>query len=101
MNSTYLGLIAGAFTSTAIIPQVVKTYQTKKARDLSLWQPVLHNVGMILWLLYGMMIADIPLIIANSFSIACNSLLIVMKFSYAEGDKSRSSAYSYQDQRNM
>jgi MtN3 and saliva related transmembrane protein len=79
MNITYLGLLAGDITSAAAIPQVVRTYRTKHARDISIWQPLLLNIGMTLWLLYGIALGDIPLIAANIFSIICYTLLIIMK----------------------
>ncbi|MRR33371.1 hypothetical protein EG829_01560 [bacterium] len=82
MNAVQLGLLAGALTSCAVIPQVFKAYRSKQVRDLSIWQPVLLVLGMGLWLAYGIMIDDLPLIAANLFSIACNVLLIVMKFLY-------------------
>jgi MtN3 and saliva related transmembrane protein len=88
MNTTYLGLLAGAVTSMAVIPQVVKSYKSRHVRDISIWQPVLLDIGMGLWLAYGIIIEDIPLILANSFSILCNSLLICMKIFYAGNDKS-------------
>jgi MtN3 and saliva related transmembrane protein len=86
MNVTHIGLIAGAITSAAVIPQVVRTYRTRHARDISIWQPVLLDIGMLLWLIYGIMIGDLPLILANAFSIFCNTLLIVMKIYYKEDD---------------
>ena len=82
MNAVQLGLLAGALTSCAVIPQVLKAYRSKQVRDLSIWQPVLLVLGMGLWLAYGIMIDDLPLIAANLFSIVCNVLLIVMKFLY-------------------
>ena len=82
MNAVQLGLLAGALTSCAVIPQVLKAYRSKQVRDLSIWQPVLLVLGMGLWLAYGIMIDDLPLIAANLFSITCNVLLIVMKFLY-------------------
>ncbi|WP_243689451.1 SemiSWEET family sugar transporter [Geotalea toluenoxydans] len=60
MNVTYLGLLAGAITTAAAIPQVVRTYRTRQARDISIWQPVLLNVGMSMWLIYGLIIGDTP-----------------------------------------
>lgn len=90
MNITHLGLLAGALTSAAAIPQVVRTYRTRQARDISIWQPVLLNVGMVLWLIYGLEIGDTPLIVANIFSIVCYSLLIAMKILYKDADKSTS-----------
>ena len=69
MNITHLGLLAGAVTSAAAVPQLVRTYRTRQARDISIWQPVLLNVGMVMWLIYGLAIGDTPLIAANIFSI--------------------------------
>ncbi|WP_243371509.1 SemiSWEET transporter [Geotalea sp. SG265] len=92
MNVTYLGLMAGAITTAAAVPQVVRTYRTRQARDISIWQPVLLNVGMSMWLIYGLIIGDTPLIAANAFSIVCYSLLIIMKIVYKEDDKSKSCA---------
>ena len=82
MNLHYVGFFAGLLTSGAAIQQVFRTYQTKHARDLSMWQLVLLNLGMLLWLIYGLSLNDLPLIIANIFSIVCYTLLIAMKLRY-------------------
>lgn len=87
MNPTYLGLAAGAVTCVAVIPQVVKSYRSRHVRDISIWQPVLLVLGTGLWLVYGLILGDIPLILANSFSIFCNSMLIVMKIMFIDNDK--------------
>jgi len=93
MNITHIGLIAGAITSAAVIPQVVRTYRTRHARDISIWQPLLLDMGMILWLIYGIMLKDLPLILANAFSIICNTLLIGMKIYFKDDDNHRRSDY--------
>ncbi len=82
MNATHIGLVAGVLTSMAVVPQVVRTWRTKQARDLSIWQPLLLVAGMLLWFVYGVMIEDLPLIAANLFSLACYVLLIGMKLAY-------------------
>ena len=87
MNITHLGLVAGAITTAAGIPQVVRAYRTRHTRDISIWQPVLLNIGMTLWLIYGLLLGDMPLIIANAFSIVCYSALMIMKFRYRDDDK--------------
>jgi MtN3 and saliva related transmembrane protein len=89
MNITYLGFLAGTVTSISVIPQIVKAYKSRHVRDISIWQPVLLNVGMCLWLTYGIVIGDIPLILANIFSIICNTMLIIMKLFFKEDDNSR------------
>ena len=95
MNATHIGLVAGFLTSVAVIPQVVRTYRTRHARDISIWQPVLLDIGMALWLIYGIMLKDLPLILANAFSIFCNTLLIGMKIYFKEDDKQRRRDYIY------
>ena len=87
MTATLIGLVAGALTSLAAVPQVVRAYRTKRVRDISIWQPVLLDAGMLLWLYYGVVIGDVPLIAANIFSLACNSILIVLKIIYRGDDK--------------
>jgi MtN3 and saliva related transmembrane protein len=93
MIATNIGLVAGALTSIAVIPQVVKTYRTRHARDISIWQPLLLDIGMILWLIYGILLKDLPLILANAFSIVCNTLLIFMKIYFRDGDNIDSDDY--------
>ena len=93
MEITWLGLVAGAITSIAALPQVLRTYRTKHARDISIWQLVLLTVGMLLWLAYGIAIHDLPLIWANVFSLLCYCLLIVLKICYDRADKSRAAVY--------
>lgn len=93
MNATHIGLVAGFLTSVAVIPQVVRTYRTRHARDISIWQPLLLDIGMILWLIYGVMLRNLPLILANAFSIFCNTLLIGMKIYFKEDDNQRESDY--------
>ena len=78
----YVGFFAGLLTSGAAVPQVCRTYRTKHARDLSMWQLVLLTLGMLLWLIYGISLNDLPLILANTFSIVCYGALIVMKLRY-------------------
>lgn len=84
MTATTVGLIAGFLTSVAAIPQVVKTLRTRHARDISIWQPLLLAFGVALWMVYGILISDLPLILANITPLACNVLLTVLKVRYAD-----------------
>lgn len=82
MNPTTIGLVAGALTSVAGIPQLVKTLRTRHARDISVWQPLLLATGITLWLVYGLIIHDIPLILANIVPLICNIMLTILKLRY-------------------
>lgn len=88
MNPTTIGLIAGTLTSLAAIPQVIKTLKSRHVRDISIWQPLLLTIGVALWMIYGILISDLPLIIANVIPLACNALLTGMKIHYGRNDSS-------------
>jgi MtN3 and saliva related transmembrane protein len=80
---TFLGFTAGAITSIGLIPQLIRGYRTKKLDDISYWMPMVLAGGMFLWLLYGILRNDIAIIVANSFGVLCNVLLILMKKWYS------------------
>lgn len=86
MTVTWIGLIAGLLTSIAALPQVIKTWKSRHARDLSVWQPLLLSVGIALWLIYGMLIKDLPLILANIIPLICNVLLTAMKIRFSSNN---------------
>ncbi len=79
---TVLGFTAGAVTSVGFIPQLIRGYRTKKLHDVSYWMPVVLTSGMSLWLIYGVLRDDIAIIVANSFGVICNILLLLMKKLY-------------------
>jgi MtN3 and saliva related transmembrane protein len=77
-----IGYAAGLFSSVGFMPQMIKGFMTKKVDDVAIWQPILLVVGMMLWLIYGIFLKDLPMILANVFSVACNSIVIVQKYLY-------------------
>ncbi|MEN2993933.1 MAG: SemiSWEET transporter [Thermodesulfovibrio sp.] len=80
--SNIIGIIAGAITTSALIPQVLKIYKTKSAKDISLTMFIFMAVGISLWLLYGFLIKEFPIILANSVSLLLIGLIIIMKMRY-------------------
>ena len=86
MNPTTIGLVAGTLTSIAAIPQVIKTLKTRHVRDISIWQPLLLAFGVALWMVYGILINDLPLIVANITPLICNVVLTGMKIRYDQED---------------
>lgn len=86
MNPTSIGMLAGTLTSIAAVPQLFKTLRTRHVRDISVWQPLLLSLGIALWLIYGIMIHDTPLILANIIPLICNVLLTVLKLIYRNED---------------
>jgi MtN3 and saliva related transmembrane protein len=86
VTPTTIGLVAGTFTSIASIPQVVKTLKTRHVRDISIWQPLFLALGVALWMLYGILIGDWPLILSNITPLVCNAVLTGMKIRYGRED---------------
>ena len=83
-NTQIVGLVAGACTTIAFLPQVIKTWKTKTAKDLSLGMFSFFCFGVLLWLIYGIMMRDIPVIFANLFTLVLASTLLYFKLSFKE-----------------
>lgn len=85
MNFTQLlGLTAGTFTTLAFLPQVIKTWKSRSAKDLSLGMFSLFCLGVALWLTYGLMVKDVPVIMANLLTLMLASSLLFFKLRFRE-----------------
>ena len=79
-----LGLIAGACTTISFLPQVIKTWKTRSAKDLSLGMFSFFCFGVLLWLIYGIMVMDIPVIAANFVTLMLSSTLLFLKLKFKD-----------------
>jgi MtN3 and saliva related transmembrane protein len=79
-----LGLAAGSLTTAAFFPQVIKTWKSRSAKDLSLGMFSLFCVGVLLWLVYGLIVRDIPVIAANLLTLMLASTLLFFKLRFKE-----------------
>lgn len=77
-----LGLAAGSCTTIAFLPQVIKTWKTGSAKDLSLGMFLFFCLGVILWLIYGIIVQDIPVIVANFTTLLLASTLLYFKLRF-------------------
>jgi lactoylglutathione lyase len=64
-----IGFISAILTTSAFLPQVIKTWRTRSTDDLSPLMFALFFLGIVGWLLYGCLIKDVPIIIANGATI--------------------------------
>ena len=78
----WVGIVAGIFTSASLLPQLIKLLKEKKAHDISIFFLATLLVGLILWVWYGILKKDIPIIATNSFSIVTNLLMIIYGIKY-------------------
>lgn len=79
---TILGLIAGALTSASLLPQVIKSWKTKTTKDLSLGTFALWETSVALWVIYGVILGEFPLILWNSVTLCLISAMIILKLKY-------------------
>ena len=76
---TILGLIAGTCTTLSFLPQVIRTWRTRSTSDISLGMFVTYVTGILLWLAYGLMLGDIPLIASNAVTFVLSGIILGLK----------------------
>ncbi len=81
---TIFGAVAGTISSVTFLPQVIKIYKTKSAKDLSLWTLFFLALGVALWLVYGILKADAPLIITNAIVLSMIFIMLYFKLSFKD-----------------
>ncbi len=79
---TILGLVAGTLTTLAFLPQLLKIWQTKSAKDISFNTLIFFNLGIFLWLIYGIYLNALPIILANLFTLIFNMIIVWLKIKY-------------------
>jgi MtN3 and saliva related transmembrane protein len=79
-----LGLAAGSLTTAAFFPQVIKTWKSRSAKDLSLGMFLLFSLGVLLWLVYGFFVRDIPVIAANLLTLLLASTILFFKLRFKD-----------------
>jgi MtN3 and saliva related transmembrane protein len=77
-----IGLVAGTITTASFLPQLFRVYRTKCAKDLSWPYLLLFTVGISFWLAYGLLTHDLPVILANSFTLALVFAIMMLKWKY-------------------
>lgn len=84
--SDLLGYLAGTLTTAALIPQVWRTFRTKDVSGISLRMYVVFTTGIAVWLAYGVLLGETPMMLANSVSLVLACAVLVMKLKYGRRD---------------
>jgi len=75
---TALGLLAGTLTSIGPFLQMLKTVRTRETNDLSSGMWIFFSSGIVLWLVYGILRRDIPVIAANAATLFCAVVILAI-----------------------
>lgn len=74
-----LGLLAAILTTAANIPQAIKVIKTRSTKSLSAATYAMLFAGMVLWVMYGILRNDLPIILANAIAGALCGIILFMK----------------------
>lgn len=77
--ASVIGIIAAICTTVSFVPQVIKTIKTRQTKDISLAMYLIFTAGIALWLVYGLMIGDLPIILANTVTVVLTSIVVIIK----------------------
>ena len=86
MNIEFFGYFAAILTTSAFLPQLIKTLKTKKAEDVSLLTLIMFIIGVFSWIIYGYRITSIPILVANSITLILNLLILGSKIIYSKNN---------------
>ncbi|MGB7443721.1 MAG: SemiSWEET transporter [Coleofasciculaceae cyanobacterium] len=79
---TLIGLLAGTLTTISFMPQAIKTWKSKSAKDISLGMFVIFCSGVFLWIVYGTLVQDLPVVATNLATFVLASTILWMKLKY-------------------
>ena len=79
---TLIGFVAGALTTLSFLPQLLKTWRTRSAGDLSVGMLIAFLAGVVLWLFFGLAIGATPIIAANAVTLllAGTQLFLTLRY---------------------
>ena len=79
---TLIGIAAGTLTTVSFAPQVVKSWRTRHTKDVSMGMFSVMSVGVTLWLVYGILLHDLPMILANSVTLCLAGSMLALKIRF-------------------
>jgi MtN3 and saliva related transmembrane protein len=78
----WTGGLAATLTTCSFIPQVWRVWKTKHTKDISLLMYTFFTAGVALWLVYGILLAEWPIIIANGITLVLAGAVLLMKLRF-------------------
>jgi MtN3 and saliva related transmembrane protein len=77
-----VGYSAGAVTTLTFLPQVIKTWKERSAKDVSLWMFIIAAVNEVMWIGYGVLKDDWVIILTNAIVLVMSLTMIYLKLRY-------------------
>ena len=86
-----LGLLAGSLTTIAFLPQLIKTWRSRSAEDVSIGMFLLFGAGVVLWGVYGWEIHALPVILTNVVTFVLAAAILVLKLVFDRRSRAETS----------
>ncbi|QNI54596.1 putative membrane protein [Synechococcus sp. BIOS-E4-1] len=86
-SSELFGFAAATLSTIAFLPQVIKTWKSQSAKDVSYALLLTFSTGCLCWVIYGFQVEAKPVMIANAFTLTLNLAILAMKFSFEREPK--------------
>ncbi len=83
-----IGYLAALLTTVSFLPQVLMVVLSKRTRDISRNMYIVLNLGVFLWLVYGFMKSDLPIILANSITLLFTLTILILKINSTDSNDS-------------
>jgi len=74
-----IGLVAATCTTISFVPQLIRVWQLRSAREISLTMFLVFSLGVFLWLVYGICIHSVPVMVANAATLALSLAILGLK----------------------
>lgn len=77
-----IGFVAAILTTTAFVPQFIKVWKTRSAKDISMRMYLMLSSGVFLWLIYGIRLRSLPIILANGVTLSLTLAILGLKIKH-------------------
>ena len=88
--TTLIGAFAAFSTTFAFVPQAIHSYKTRDLSGISLPMYSIFTFGVAMWLVYGLLRHDWPVIVANAVTLCLSSMILVLKYKQVQALKIQS-----------
>ena len=82
-----IGLVASVFLAVSFVPQVLRVFQMKSAREISILFTLFQLAGLALWLTYGSILKLMPVLVCNSLLAIFVLMLLFARIKYGRQAK--------------
>jgi MtN3 and saliva related transmembrane protein len=82
-----LATITGVFLGLSTLPQAIKIFQTKSAKDIAPTTYIIMVFGSLIWILYGLELKNLPLVIPNVLGVILGTTILIGWYLYGKPRK--------------